>query len=90
MSLILNTLLQKNHYFLYLRWLKTFFNIKVDAIGKQRKVADTWSGDDIVVEEAPFKFPIKEKKGCYTIKSAPWGYVSSLTNHITDVLDSLL
>ena len=47
------------------------------------------SGDDIIVEEMPFQFPVKDKKGCYLIKSAPYGYIENLTDHITNLLDCL-
>ena len=57
MSLSLTILSRANQLNLFynFRWLKTF-NVKTDAQNKQRKVAKEWSGDDVIVEEAPFTF----------------------------------
>ena len=51
---------------------------------KQRLVAMEWRGNDYTVEEAPFLFPVKNKKGVFELLSAPWGYVNDLTNHVLD------
>ena len=70
------------------RWLKSM-NITLASQSKQRNVAKRWHGDDYVVEEAPFFFPIKDTKGKYEIGSAPWGYIKDLPSHVINFLDSL-
>jgi len=67
--------------FHFSRWLKTF-NVGTASQAKQRKLATEWSGDDLVVEDAPFTFPVKDKKGIYQVKTAAWGYIKDLPNHI--------
>jgi len=52
-------------------------------------LATEWSGDDLVVEDAPFTFPVKDKKGIYQVKTAAWGYIKDLPNHILGHLISL-
>ena len=42
--------------------------MKVASQAKQRKVAKALTGDDIQVEEAPFCFQIRDKKGHYEVK----------------------
>ena len=73
---------------MFFRWLNTFKEIKVAGHGKQLKVADAWSGDDIVVENAPFKFA-GEKKGDFSIKTAPWGYLDDIQSHVIGLLECL-
>ena len=70
------------------RWLHTF-NIKAASESKQRKVAKAWSGDNLIVEDAPFTFPVKDKKGVFAIKTAAWGYINDLPAQIMNHLDSL-
>ena len=65
------------------------FNIKVASQAKQRKVAKAWTGDDIQVEDAPFRFQLRDKKGHYEVKEAPWGYVIDVPSHVLGYLDSL-
>ena len=55
---------------------------------KQRKLATDWCGDDLEVEDAPFTFPVKDQKN-YQIKTAAWGYIKDLPNHIINHLTSL-
>ena len=50
---------------------------------------ETWSGENYQVEDAPFTFPIKDKKGHFEVKTAPWGYIKDLPAHILDHLDKL-
>ncbi|XP_065667254.1 uncharacterized protein LOC136087752 isoform X3 [Hydra vulgaris] len=69
------------------RWLKTF-GINTASNDSQRMVAESWSGNDIVVENAPFTFQ-KEKKGKFEIKEALWGYITDLRNHILRYLENL-
>ena len=61
----------------------------IASINKQRNVANNWSGDDFQVEDAPFTFPVKDKKGHYQIKTAAWGYIKDLPRHILEHLDRL-
>lgn len=56
---------------------------------KQRVVAKTWCGDDFNVEDTPFFFSIKDKKGQYEIASSPWGYTKDLKAHMFNYLDNL-
>ena len=72
----------------YSRWLKTF-KVQTASQCKQRKTARNWSGDDIMVEEAPFTFPVKDKKGLFVIKTAAYGYIDDLPKHIMIHLDNL-
>ena len=71
---------------MFFRWLNTFKEIKVAGHGKQRKVADAWSGDDIIVENALFKFPGEKN---FSIKTAPWGYLNDIQSHVIDLLECL-
>lgn len=57
--------------------------------GKQRLVAKLWRGEDYTVEQAPFLFPVKNKKGVFELLSAPWGYVNDLTNHVVDYVRTI-
>ena len=58
------------------------------SYASQRVVAENWSGDDIVVENAPFTF-YKEENGKFEINLAPWGYIKDLSTHILRHLDQL-
>ncbi|XP_057308721.1 uncharacterized protein LOC130647029 [Hydractinia symbiolongicarpus] len=70
------------------RWLKTF-DIQPASHNKQRQVAKAWCGEDVIVEDAPFTFPVKDMKGGFTIQTAPWAYINELPQHIVNHLDSL-
>ena len=61
-------------------------NIEVASQGKQRKIAKSWSGDDILVENCPFKFKVDNK---IIVKNAPWAYVQDFPSHISSYLDKL-
>ncbi|XP_065663349.1 uncharacterized protein LOC136085802 isoform X2 [Hydra vulgaris] len=69
------------------RWLKSF-NINTASHSSQRIVAEKLSGDDLIVENAPFTFEKKEK-GTFEIKYASWGYIENLPMHILRHLDQL-
>ncbi|XP_065652979.1 uncharacterized protein LOC124812446 isoform X1 [Hydra vulgaris] len=66
------------------KWLKTF-DIGIASHASQRVIFDRLSGDDIIVESAPFAFQ-KEKKGTFEIKLASWGYIENLPANIQDIL----
>nr|XP_047123398.1 uncharacterized protein LOC124806476 isoform X2 [Hydra vulgaris] len=70
------------------RWLKTN-NIKCASNKKQRKVAKSWSGEDWVVCNAPFNFPLKDSIDSFEIKNAPWGYIKDFPSHIINKLNLL-
>ena len=70
------------------RWLRTF-NVTTASHVRQRLVASEWSGDDLVVELAPFQSEIPDKTGHYEIRSAPWGYIDDLSKNIMRRLDNL-
>ncbi|XP_065672293.1 uncharacterized protein LOC136090116 [Hydra vulgaris] len=57
------------------RWLKTY-----DIC--------TWSGKEVIVENAPFFFE-KDEKDKLEIKEVPWGYISDLPKHIFRHLEEL-
>ena len=63
--------------------------MKPSSNAKQRNVAKEWSGNDVTVEETPFKFEVKDYKGHYEIRTAPWGYIQDLPTHILNLLDCL-
>ncbi|XP_065641217.1 uncharacterized protein LOC124812048 isoform X1 [Hydra vulgaris] len=69
------------------KWLKSF-NINTASHSSQRIVAEKLSGDDLVVENAPFTFE-KEEKGTFEIKYVSWGYIENLPMHILRHLDQL-
>ncbi|XP_065652751.1 uncharacterized protein LOC136080061 [Hydra vulgaris] len=69
------------------RWLKSF-NINTASHSSQKIVAEKLSGDDLIVENAPFTFEKKEK-GTFEIKYASWGYIENLPMHILRHLDQL-
>ena len=56
---------------------------------KQRRIANEWSGEDFTVEDAPFLFEDKAKKGNFDIVKAPWGHVDNLGHFILNLLDDL-
>ena len=60
-----------------------------ESNGKQRKVANAWAGDDLSVEDGPFTFEIKESKGHYEVRTAPWAYVKDLPTHLLAHIESL-
>lgn len=70
------------------RWLNSF-KISSASIHKQRDVAKRWCGENFLVEEAPFKFPLKDKKGQFEVKSAPFSYIVDLKEHVLERLDSM-
>ena len=75
-------------FFQKFRWLNTF-GVKSASQAKQRNVAKNWSGDGVTVEDAPFTFAVKDKKGVFEIKSAAWAYINDLPSHILIHLDNL-
>ena len=56
---------------------------------RQPLVANKWSGDDSVVELAPFQSEFPDKTGHYEIRSAPWGYIGDLSKNIMHRLNNL-
>ena len=52
------------------RWLRTF-NVTITFHVRQRLLANEWSGDNFVVELAPFQSKISDKTGHYKIHSGP-------------------
>ena len=70
------------------RWLKSL-NVNVASQSKQRCIAKEWTGDDIVVENVAFRFQLKDKRGQYVVKEAPWGYIADLPTHVLYYLDAL-
>ena len=79
-----NSTLQNN----LLRWLQTF-NVTTASHARQRKVADEWSGDDLIIENVPFQSDVCDDTGHYEFSSAPWGYIDDLPSHIMNHLDDL-
>ena len=71
-----------------LRWLQ-IFNVITASHARQRKVADEWSGDDLIVENAPVQPDVCDHTGHYEISSAPWSYIDDLPSHIMNRLDDL-
>ncbi|XP_047136184.1 uncharacterized protein LOC124813329 isoform X3 [Hydra vulgaris] len=69
------------------RWLKKY-DITTASNASQRVVAENWSGNDIIVENAPFTFK-KEQKGKIEINEVPWGYIADLPKHIFTHLEQL-
>lgn len=70
------------------RWFKSC-NVQLASEGRIRKVAKLWRGDDYIVEDAPFLFPLKNYKGQYEVLATPWGYIDDLPNHTLSYLDAL-
>ena len=70
------------------RWLK-MFNVSMASNAKQRIVAKQWHGDNFTVEEAPFTFPVKDRRSQYKICSAPLAYVKNFPAHVKNLLDLL-
>ena len=56
---------------------------------KQRQIAKSWCGENVKVEDCPFKFPITGYKGKFEIKTAPFAYVEDLPTHIFGYLEKL-
>ena len=79
-----NSTLQNN----LLRWLRTL-NVTTASHGRQQKVADEWSGDALIVENAPFQSDVCDDTGYYEISLAPWDYIDDLPSHIMNRLDGL-
>ena len=77
--------MKNNTYVLLLRWLRTF-NMKTASLNKQRKVAKTWSVEDLIVENAPFQMDVHGKR---EIQSVLWGYIFNLVGNINTMLDNL-
>ena len=73
---------------IFYRWLRTF-NVKTASHARQRIVSKKWSVDDLVVENAPFQFELKDRKGEREIRSAPWGYINDLPQNIIAQLENL-
>lgn len=71
------------------RWLKTF-DIDTASQSKQRKIAKSWQGDDIITDNTPFRFEVKDKKAVYEIRAAAWCYIEDLPSHIIGYLEKLL
>ena len=59
--------------------------LKINQYNKNRSIYK----DDLIVEESPFTFPVKEKKGHYQIQSAPWVYIDNLPRYVISLLHSL-
>ena len=70
------------------RWFK-MFNISMASNTKQRVVAKQWHGDSFTVEEAPFTFPVKDKRNEYQICSAPLAYIAHFPSHVINLFDLL-
>ena len=70
------------------RWLNKF-NISTDSNAKQRVVAKKWHCDAFVVEDAPFTFPVKDRRNQFKILSAPYAYILNFAQHVLLLLDLL-
>ncbi|XP_065665062.1 uncharacterized protein LOC105850185 isoform X2 [Hydra vulgaris] len=70
------------------RWLNSR-NIKTASNFKQRVVANTWAGNDLVVLNGDFTFQNKNNKSVFEIKHAPWAYIDNLPTNIKNLLDIL-
>ena len=66
------------------------FKVSTDSNHKQRAVSNTWCGDNLVVEDAPFLFEVKDKKGSFYIGAGPWAYIKDLPNFIMKFLDAVI
>ena len=71
-----------------LRWLQ-IFNVITASHARQWKVADEWSGNDLIVENAPVQSDVCDHIDHYEISSTPWGYIDDLPSHIMKRLDDL-
>ena len=65
------------------------FNISMASNTKQRVVAKQWHGDSFTVEEAPFTFPVKDKRNEYQICSTPLASIAHFPSHVINLLDLL-
>ena len=70
------------------RWLKKF-SVTTASNAKQRVVAKQWHGDSFKVEDAPFTFPVKDRRNQFKICSAPLAYVENFPSHVLNLLDLL-
>ncbi|XP_065658417.1 uncharacterized protein LOC136082931 [Hydra vulgaris] len=87
-SAILNSFKVKDQVKILKMWLETK-DIKCASNKKQRKVAKSWSGVDLVVCNAPFNFLLKDSSDSFEVKNAPWGYIKDLPSHIINKLNLL-
>ena len=71
--------------FCLFRWLRTF-NIKSTLLNKKRRVAKTWSVEDLIVENTPFQVDVRGKR---EIHSVPWSYIFNLVSNVNTMLDNL-
>ena len=51
-------------------WLRTF-NVTTASHARQQNITDEWSGDDLIVEVAPFQSYVYDGTDHYEICSAP-------------------
>ena len=65
-------------------WLKEL-NISVSSEAKQRKMAKSIVGDNIVAEKGAFSFPLD--KGGEEIKEAPFAYCCNLIAAVSDTIN---
>ena len=67
----------------------TYNKIQQCNSSHQRKVADEWSGDDLIVEVAQFQSDVCNDTGQHEIRLYPWGYIDDLSLHIMNGLNDL-
>ena len=75
-------------FFLNLRWLGTF-NITTASHARQCTVANDWSDNHLIVEDAPFQCEVVGATGQYKIGAVPWAYISNLPDNIMQRLNTL-
>ena len=78
----------QKQYFILLRWMGTF-NVSMASNHKQRAVSKEWCGSNFCVEEAPFLFNHKDKKGVHVVGSAAWGYICDLPSAVISFVNNL-
>ena len=71
--------------FCLFKWLRTF-NINSASPNKQRRVAKTWSVEDLIFENASFQVDVRGKR---EIHSVPWAYMFNLVSNVNTILDNL-
>lgn len=66
------------------RWFLAF-DMKVASHSKQKQVAETWSVEELVVENVAFQADACGKR---EVHSVPWGYMFNLWSKVDTILDN--
>ncbi|XP_065672288.1 uncharacterized protein LOC124815234 [Hydra vulgaris] len=70
------------------RWLNSR-NVQTASNSKQRAVANTWAGNDLIALDESFTFQNENNKSTLEIKHAPWAYIENLPSNIENRLNVL-